>query len=37
LIVIIDDANELRVREETSADDIEMVLPVILETDRVLV
>jgi hypothetical protein len=32
-----DDANELRVRDETSTDDIEMVLPDILETDNVLV
>jgi hypothetical protein len=37
LIVIIDPENELRVREETSTDDAISVLPVILETDRVLV
>jgi hypothetical protein len=37
LIVIIADANELRVRDETSTDDVISVLPVILETDRVLV
>jgi hypothetical protein len=31
------DVIELRVREETCADDTAMVLPTILETDRVLV
>lgn len=36
LIVISVDANELRVREETTTDDTAIVLPVILETDMVL-
>ena len=31
------DVNELRVREETCTDDTATVLPVILETNRVLV
>jgi hypothetical protein len=33
---IIEDINELRVREETNTVDTEMVLPIILETDMVL-
>lgn len=33
---IIEDVNELRVREETNTVDTEMVLPIILETDMVL-
>ena len=36
LIVMMVDANELRVREETRVVDTEMVLPIILETDKVL-
>jgi len=33
---IIEDVNERRVREETNTVDTEMVLPIILETDMVL-
>ena len=36
LMDIIEDVNELSVREETPVVDTEMVLPIILETDRVL-
>lgn len=36
LMDIIEDVNELRVREETRVVDAAMVLPIILETDRVL-